>query len=196
MKGAPQTQIKIEKHTKYAIIRFSSPEIRNPLSSLTLTSLDKKFDELNSENGIGKIIFTGTGNTFASGADLNEIDDLTHETAVEFGLRGQNLMQKIKRSEKKTIAAINGYCMGGALDLAVSCDSRIAHPNAVFSHPGVRLGIITGWGGTQMLPRLIGEGHALDLFLTARSIDANEALRIGLIDEINQDPLAKSVTKD
>jgi enoyl-CoA hydratase/carnithine racemase len=88
-----------------------------------------------------------------------------------------------------TIAAINGYCFGGALDLAVACRHRIASPNAQFAHPGVSLGIITGWGGTQRLPRLIGETPTLEMLLTAGRFDAEWALRRGLVDEIADDPL-------
>jgi enoyl-CoA hydratase/carnithine racemase len=102
-------------------------------------------------------------------------------------------MNKINESGKKTIAVINGFCFGGALDLALSCHVRIASPGAIFSHPGVNLGIITGWGGTQRLPRLVGEAKALEMFLTAKRVDAAEALRIGLIDKISENPLAESL---
>ena len=95
-------------------------------------------------------------------------------------------MNKISASEKQTIAAVNGFCFGGALDLALSCDKRIAAPNAEFSHPGANLGIMTGWGGTQRLPRLIGEANALEMFMTAKRVSAEEALRIGLIDAVSE----------
>jgi len=150
-------------------------------------------DETIQNDAIKKIIFTGKGDSFASGADLREIAELTGETAREFALRGQNLMNKIAGARTAAIAAINGFCFGGALDLALACDKRIASPNAIFSHPGVGLGIITGWGGTQRLPRLIGEAAALEMFLTAKRIDANEALKIGLIDSINENPLGFSI---
>lgn len=99
-------------------------------------------------------------------------------------------MTKITSLSQETIAAINGYCFGGALDLALACDRRIASPNATFAHPGASLGIITGWGGTQRLPRLVGTANALEMFFTASPIDAQRALRIGLIDSINEDVLA------
>jgi enoyl-CoA hydratase/carnithine racemase len=102
-------------------------------------------------------------------------------------------MSKINASEKETIAAVNGFCFGGALDLALACDKRIASPNAVFSHPGANLGIITGWGGTQRLPRLVGEAKALEMFMTAKRVAANEALKIGLIDKISENPLAETL---
>ncbi|HSK70120.1 MAG TPA: enoyl-CoA hydratase/isomerase family protein, partial [Pyrinomonadaceae bacterium] len=124
-----------------------------------------------------------------------EIAQVTKETARAFASRGQNLMRKISELPQTTIAAINGYCFGGALDLALACKKRIASPNALFSHPGVNLGIITGWGGTQRLPRLVGEAKALEIFLTGKRVDAEEALRMGLIDEIARDPLAKCLER-
>ena len=172
-----------------AVIRFCRPEIKNPLSIKTLEELNKIFTYLELTPTIKIIIFTGSGNTFASGANLNEVSELTEDTAKEFGLRGQNLMQKIYNSQKQTIAAIDGFCMGGALDLALSCKIRIASPKSVFAHPGAKLGIITGWGGTQLLPRLVGKKKAFEILLMAKKVSADEALKIGLIDEINEKPL-------
>lgn len=172
-----------------SIIQFTRPEIRNPLSVRILESLNFILDELEKDSGIETIIFTGKDEVFASGADLREIAEITSETAEKFALRGQNLMKKIENSPKRTIAAINGFCFGGALDLALSCHRRIASPNAVFSHPGANLGIMTGWGGTQRLPRLIGEAKALEMFFLAKRVGAEEALKIGLIDKIAENPL-------
>lgn len=177
--------IEFEVKEQVAVIRFIRPEIKNPLSVKTLEELDRLFTVLTSQT----VIFTGSGDTFASGANLNEVSRLNEETAREFGLRGQRLMQRIYHSDKLTIAAINGFCIGGALNLALSCKRRVASPNAVFAHPGARLGIITGWSGTQLLPRLIGKKKALEMFLTAKRVDAKEALEIGLIDEISGNPL-------
>ncbi len=187
--------IKVEIANKYAVIRFVRPEKKNPLSVKTLELLDEIFNDLDYDNNIETIILTGSGNTFAAGANLNEVAKLNENTALEFGLRGQNLMQKIYHSDKQTIAAIEGFCMGGALDLALSCKLRIASPDSFFTHPGAKLGIITGWSGTQILPRLIGRKNAIEMFVTAKRIDANEALRIGLIDEISENPLAKAIEK-
>jgi len=172
-----------------AIIRFVRPEIKNPLSIKTLEKIKENFTSLDSNAKIAAIIFTGSGDTFASGANIKEISETTGENAREFALRGQNLMQRIFRSKKLTVAAVDGFCMGGALDLALSCKRRIASPRSVFAHPGANLGIITGWGGTQLLPGLIGEAAALEMFLTAKRVDANEALRIGLIGKVAENPL-------
>ena len=185
--------IKVEYVENAVVIRFNRPEIKNPLSIETLDELAAIFTASESNPAIERIIFTGSGDTFASGANLNEIAQLNEETARSFGLRGQNLMQRIYHSKKLTVAAVDGFCMGGALDLAMSCKARIASPRSVFAHPGVGLGIITGWSGTQILPRLIGEARALEIFLTAKRIDANEALRIGLIDKISDDPIGDSL---
>lgn len=176
-----------------AVIRFTRPEIKNPLSVETLEALKTIFPALESNENIAKIIFTGSGDTFASGANLREIAEITKDTAKEFALRGQRLMNKISNSKQTTIAAINGFCFGGALDLALACDVRIASPDAVFCHPGANLGIITGWGGTQRLPRSIGEAAALEMFLTAKRVTARKALKIGLIDKIAVNPLSDSI---
>lgn len=137
------------------------------------------------------IIFTGTDHVFASGADIRELTTLDSTSAMEFSKTGQQLFQTIASARQITVAAINGYCMGGALDLALACDIRLASANAVFAHPGARLGIITGWGGTQRLPRLIGKARALEFFATARRLSSQEALQIGLITQIH-DPVLEN----
>jgi len=171
------------------IVTFNRPEIRNPLSVPVLNRLSVMLSDHDCLDKLKAIIFTGTGDAFASGADLREIAEGTPEMAREFAERGQSLMNLISAAKQMTIAAVNGYCFGGALDLALSCKRRIASPNAVFSHPGTSLGIITGWGGTQRLPRLIGQASALEMFFTAGRMDANEALRIGLVDTISESVL-------
>lgn len=168
------------------IVRFCRPEKRNPLSIEVLDELHSILDN-SLENGPIRIVFTGTGDIFASGANLREIALITGESAPEFARRGQTLMDKIARLD--SIAAVNGLCFGGAFDLALACRGRIASPAAQFSHPGGNLGIMTGWGGTQRLPRLVGEAKALEIFLTGKRVGADEALRIGMIDAIADDPL-------
>ncbi|MCA1624622.1 MAG: enoyl-CoA hydratase/isomerase family protein [Acidobacteria bacterium] len=183
--------IVVENFNNTIVIRFNRPQERNPLSIAVLEKIESILENINPN--VEAMIFTGTNDVFASGADLREIAKVTKDTAKEFALRGQNLMNKIAAMEQTTIAAINGYCFGGALDLALACDKRIASPNAQFSHPGANLGIITGWGGTQRLPRLIGEAKALEMFLTAKRVSADEALQIGLIDKIAGNPLAEGL---
>jgi enoyl-CoA hydratase len=173
------------------VVRFDRPEIRNPLSVSVITGLSAMFDELPE---VRAVIFTGTDASFASGADLREIASVAADAVKEFALRGQTLMSKIAAANVLTIAAVNGFCFGGALDLALACDRRIASPNAAFAHPGAGLGIITGWGGTQRLPRLIGEANALEMFFTAERIDAERALAVGLIEAINPDVVNAAIS--
>jgi enoyl-CoA hydratase len=171
-------------HASVVVIRLNRPAERNPLSVATLEELDRHISALSTRTDISAIIFTGTGDAFAAGANIRELRALTPETAGEFALRGQRLMQKIEDAPQLTIAAVNGYCMGGGLDLALACDLRCAARSAVFAHPGARLGIITGWGGTQRLPRLVGQARALEMFATARHVTAHEAHEIGLVNRI------------
>ena len=185
--------LETEIHDGILIIRFTRPEIRNPLSVAVLKVLHEIVDDCSESAETSGVIFTGVGDVFASGADLREIAALTAETAPDFARRGQNLMAMIASLPQTTIAAINGYCFGGALDLALACNRRIASQNAKFAHPGTGLGIITGWGGTQRLPRLIGQSNALEMFFTATAIDTDRALAIGLIDEIADEALSRAL---
>ena len=187
--------VRVECYQRQVVVRLIRPEIRNPLSIEVLERLDQILDCCQSSTEIDVVIFTGTNDVFASGADLREIAGVTAEKAAEFARLGQDLMNKIAALPSATIAAINGYCFGGALDLALACDRRFASPNTKIAHPGAGLGIITGWGGTQRLPRLIGQANALEMFFTANPIDAEMALRRGLIDEVVDDPLSLALSK-
>lgn len=182
-KSSNSKPILVETKEHSVMIRFNRPEIRSPLTIAVLTELDEILDSINDET----IIFTGVKDVFASGADLREIAQVTGENAREYATRGQNLMRKIE--SKNAIAFVNGFCFGGALDLSLSCKKRIATPNAEFCHPGANLGIMTGWGGTQRLPRLIGEAKTLEMLFLAKRVSADEALKIGLIDEIYDNSL-------
>ncbi|MGQ0543190.1 MAG: enoyl-CoA hydratase/isomerase family protein [Blastocatellia bacterium] len=177
------------------VLRFTRPEIRNPLSLAVLDELWELFDRVG-DSDTKRLIFTGQDGVFASGADLREIVSVNGDDARGFAERGQELMVAIAAMPMTIVAAINGFCFGGALDLTLACNYRIASPTATFCHPGVGLGIITGWGGTQRLPRLIGEANALEMFLTATPIDASRALKIGLIDKIDEDPLAAAKSEE
>jgi len=171
-----------------AIIRFNRPAERNALSTTTLDNLDALLSNLNSDHNLKTIIFSGDGNVFLAGADIRELATLDPKTARDFSRKGQRLLQTIVETPQVTIAAINGYCMGGGLDLALACDTRVASRMAVFGHPGARLGIITGWGGTQRLPRVIGKARALEFFITAQTLTSKEALDIGLVSRVG-DPV-------
>jgi enoyl-CoA hydratase len=171
-----------------ATITFNRPDERNSLSTKILESLDVILSDLIANTELQTIIFTGSGNTFLSGADIRELATLNPQTARDFSRNGQVLFEKVASSPQLTIAAINGYCMGGGLDLALACDIRVASTAAIFAHPGARLGIITGWGGTQRLPRVIGKARALEFFITARTLTSKEALEIGLVSRVG-DPV-------
>jgi enoyl-CoA hydratase len=177
-----------------AVICFNRPAERNPLSIDTLNELRTSFSMTAANPNVEAIIFTGTDDVFASGADIRELTTLIPASAREFAMMGQELFQTIANARQVTIAAINGYCMGGALDLALACDIRLASANGIFAHPGARLGIITGWGGTQRLPRIIGKARALEFFATARRVTSKEALEIGLITGIC-DPVLECALK-
>ena len=183
----------VENQNNVCLVRFNRPKERNPLSVKVLMKLDELLSSLVLTPNPKALIFTGSEDVFASGADLREIAALQTASEIRsFGLRGQHLMQKIANAPFPTVAAINGYCFGGAFDLALACQNRIAAPTAIFSHPGANLGIITGWGGTQRLPRIIGEAAALEMFLTAKKIDAKEALKINLINQISDNVLKEA----
>ncbi len=176
-----------EAHGDGLVVRFTRPDVRNPLSADVLAALNDVIDNLSHETE--RLILTGTEGVFASGADLREIAKTDPALAKGFAELGQSLMKRISELPFVTVAAINGPCFGGALDLALACKRRIAMPSATFCHPGARLGIITGWGGTQRLPRLIGEARALEMFFTAEPFPAEWALRAGLIDRVAENPV-------
>jgi len=171
-----------------AVIHFNQPAQRNPLSINTLHDLETVLSELTVRDDVNALIFTGTADVFASGANIRELAQLDSVSALHFSQLGQRIFQTIVGAGQLTIAAINGYCMGGALDLALACDIRVASKSAVFSHPGARLGIITGWGGTQRLPRVVGRARALEFFATAGRYSSAAALEMGLISRVG-DPV-------
>jgi enoyl-CoA hydratase len=139
------------------------------------------------------LIITGSHHFFSAGADLNEIAALTGPAAIDFAKMGQALMNAIDGFPALTVAAIRGYCFGGGLDIALACDIRIAHPHTVFGHRGAALGLITGWGGTQRLPRIIGKARAVEMLIAAEKLTANRALEFGLVRRISPDPVAAAL---
>jgi len=192
MSGEPEPPpaVVVEERGALAVIRLERPAQRNSLSVATLSKLDEAFSSLSKRDDVDAVIFTGTRDVFASGADIRELQTLNPDSARAFAERGQNLFRRIAAARQLTVAAVNGYCMGGGLDLALACRVRVASRSAVFAHPGARLGIITGWGGTQRLPRLIGAARALEMFATARRLKASEALDFGLVSHVHADALA------
>jgi len=182
------TSFHLRREGQAAILQLASADNTNRLQRETIIRLTGAIAALSGEN-LSRLIITGNRHFFSAGADLNEIAALTGPQAFEFAGLGQKLMLAIDRFPAPVIAAVSGYCMGGGLDLALACDYRIAAPGAVFGHRGAALGLITGWGGTQRLPRLVGRSRALQMFLLAEKVSACQALRIGLIDKLADDPL-------
>jgi len=191
MIGDPNEQsgaIRIESQDSFVVLRLNNPTTSNALSHNTLEELERVLSALLAQSDIKAIIFTGTDDVFASGASVRELENLTPASALEFARHGRALMRMIADASPLTIAAINGYCMGGGLDLALSCKVRCASSRAVFAHPGAKLGIVTGWSGTQSLPRIVGATRALEMFMTARRLNAAEAYDYGLVDFVG-DPV-------
>lgn len=188
MSSLDSPPILADVNERIAVIRFNRPTQRNPLSVDILQNLQTITLDLFSRTDVDGVIFTGTDDVFASGANIRELAQLNPEAALQFSQLGQRLFQTIADATQVTIAAINGYCMGGALDLVLACDIRVASKSAVFAHPGAQLGIITGWGGTQRLPRVIGRTRALEFFVTAKRYSSAEALEMGLVTQVG-DPV-------
>ncbi len=175
------------------VLRLTSGDGTNRLTSAVVAALTSTLLHLTALPR--PLIITGNHRFFSAGADLNEIVQLDGPTALEFSRAGQQLMNALDQYPAPICAAVNGYCLGGGLDLALACDLRIAAPHAVFGHRGAALGLITGWGGTQRLPRLIGKARALQMFTAAEKLAAADALRIGLVDAIADDPIAAAVER-
>ena len=182
----------IEERQGVRILRLQSPDGTNRLTLACVLALTDAIHNLGNQNR--SLIIAGNDKLFSAGAELEEIAALNGPAAYEFSKKGQALMAAIENFPTPVYAAISGYCMGGGLDLALSCRHRIASPHAIFGHRGAALGLITGWGGTQRLPRLIGKARALELFVTAEKVHAARAFQIGLVDEVAEDPVAEAKT--
>ncbi len=181
------TRLRSTSQGKLLILKLESDDGLPRLERGVLAGIDSQIRALAAArefDGCVGCVITGMEGAFAVGAEIGEIARLTPGEAHEFSRDGQSVMRAIERSRAPVIAAIRGYCMGGGLDLALACHARIATPDAVFAHPGGTLGILTGWGGTQRLTRLIGRGRALEMLATGRKVYAQEALGTGLIREI------------
>ena len=173
------------------LLRLISDDGTNRLTRACVLALTDLIHEL--AQAPKPLVITGNDRFFSAGADLNEIAELTGPAAFEFAKLGQTLMNVIEGFPAPVCAAIHAYCMGGGLDLALSCHMRIAHPRAIFGHRGAALGLITGWGGTQRMPRLIGKSRALKMFVAAEKLTAAQALELGLISRVSEHPIADTI---
>jgi enoyl-CoA hydratase len=165
-------------------ITISRPEALNALNTNFFNEMDHLLGAVAKDDSIKVIMLTGEGKAFVVGADIAEMVNKNSSEGTQFSLRGQGVFRKMKKLDKPIIAAINGFALGGGLELALACDIRLASSKAKFGQPEVNLGLIPGFAATQRLPRLIGTGNALWLLMTAEMIDAAEALRIGLVQKV------------
>jgi enoyl-CoA hydratase len=169
---------------RIAALTLNRPGKLNALNAELLSELDAALDEVEQAGGPCGLIVTGAGEkAFAAGADLSEIA-FDAPTASQLAERGQRIFRRIELASGPSIAAINGFALGGGLELAMACTLRVASANAKVGQPEVKIGLMCGYGGTQRLPRLVGRGRALELLLTGDPIDAQEAYRIGLVNHV------------
>jgi enoyl-CoA hydratase len=166
------------------ILQLESDDGYPRLERRVLAAIEREMLRLDEDATLRGCVIAGTERAFAAGAEIAELAELGRAEGFEFARRGQAVMSAVARSRKRVVAAVRGFCFGGGLDLALACDARVAADNAVFAHPGGALGIITGWGGTQRLPRLIGKARAVEMFVTGRRVDAREATEWRLVDMV------------
>ena len=174
--------VRIEHDGGVALLTIDRPEALNALDVRTLTDLREGLLSLRDDSATRAVVVTGAGErAFAAGADIKYMSELDPGAAKAWGELGQNVAQLLEASPAPTIAAVNGFALGGGCELALACDIRYASASAKLGQPEINLGIIPGWGGTQRLARVCGLGVAKDLILTGRIVDAEEALRLGLV---------------
>jgi len=177
--------VDVRRDGHVAIITINKPESLNALDSEHLRSLLSAVRETSTDTSTRAIVLTGSGDrSFVAGANIREMVSLTRDEGLAFGRLGQATGQALETAPQPVIAAINGFALGGGCELALACDIRYASHNAMFAQPEVGLGIPPGWGATQRLPRLVGLGTAAELIFSGKRIDAEEALRIGLVNAV------------
>jgi enoyl-CoA hydratase len=178
--------VTLERDGEIAILTVNRPKVLNALNGATVADISAAVDEVAADDEVRVLIVTGAGErAFVAGADISEISQLpSASAAVEMSRRGQEVFFKVERLGKPTIAAINGFALGGGLEIALACDIRIAAEGARLGQPEINLGVIPGYSGTQRLPRVVGRGAAKLIIYTGDMISAQEALRIGLVDKV------------
>ena len=179
------TNVLLEKKGPYAVATIHRPEALNALNSQVLADLAELLDTVEADEEIRVLVITGAGEkAFVAGADIGEMSTLTKAEGEAFGKKGNDVFRRLETLPIPTIAAVNGFALGGGCELSMSCDIRICADTAVFGQPEAGLGITPGFGGTQRLARLVGPGMAKQLIYTAKNIKADEALRIGLVNSV------------
>ena len=175
----------VEIRDGVAVVTINRPDKLNALNDLTVDELGTAFSALGGDAAVRGVILTGSGEkAFVAGADIGELSTQSPVDGKERSIRGQKVLDRIEDLGKPVIAAVNGFALGGGCELAMACHVRIASENARLGTPEVKLGIMCGYAGSQRLPRLVGKGRALELLLTGEMIDAQEALRIGLVNRV------------
>jgi enoyl-CoA hydratase len=181
---------------RVAVVTVNRPEKLNALDAATVAELIDAFTRVRDDRGIGAAVLTGAGDkAFVVGADIAEIRGLDAASGAEMARRGQALTLLMERTGKPVLAAINGYALGGGCELAMACTLRVAARSAKLGQPEINLGIIPGYGGSQRLARLIGEGKAMELLLTGAMVTADEALALGLVNRVVEPGQARSVAE-
>lgn len=184
-----------EKKGPIAYVTLNRPKVLNALNAKTISELGAVFEDARDDSAVRGVILTGAGDkAFAAGADIGEMANNTALEAEEATRCGQKVTELIENLGKPVIAAVNGFALGGGCELAIACTIRVAAETAKFGQPEVKIGIMPGYGGTQRLPRLVGRGRALQLILSGEVIGAQEAYRIGLVNEVvpNADLIARA----
>lgn len=176
--------LEIHPHNATAILTFPPGDGYPRLNQSLLKTLGDLLETIRGAKLFRGVVISSSARSFATGADIEELVNLDARHAREFALRGQDLLNQISSFGLPVVAAIRGFCLGGGLDLALACHGRVATFDSTFGHPGGALGLLTGWGGTQRLPRLIGRAQALQLLLTGDRVPAAQALTLGLVDEL------------
>jgi len=177
--------ILLEKKNAIAYVTVNRPKVLNALTMATMEELRAAFTDIKSDNAVRVAILTGAGEkAFIAGADIGELAKHDTVSGKEYTHRGQSVLDLIENLGKPVIACLNGFTLGGGCEIAMACTMRLASDNAKLGQPEVKLGIIPGYGGTQRLPRLVGKGIAMQLVLTGEMITAQEAHRIGLVNEV------------
>ncbi|MES2768156.1 MAG: enoyl-CoA hydratase-related protein [Bdellovibrionota bacterium] len=175
----------VEKKDKVTVVTINRPQALNALNTGVLNDLENFFGSLKEDKSTRVIILTGSGDkAFVAGADIKEISTLNQKTSQEFSLKGQKIFSMIESLPQVVIGAINGFTLGGGLELALSCDFLVATPGSKFGLPEVSLGLLPGFGGTQRLSRLVGLSKAREMIFTGKHIASDEALKIGLINQV------------
>ncbi|MEM5780658.1 MAG: enoyl-CoA hydratase-related protein, partial [Lawsonibacter sp.] len=176
--------VTLEQKGPVGVITMNRPEALNALNEQVLRDLDAVLDQVENSDEILVAILTGAGRSFVAGADIGQMSTLTAAEAKKFGVLGNQVFLKLENLTKPTIAAVNGFALGGGCELAMACDIRVAGEKAKFGQPEVGLGITPGFGGTQRMPRIVGAANAMELIFTARNISAAEAKEIGLVSHV------------